>query len=102
MYQRLVCFKFKENTPPDAVAQHLDMFAALQDAIPQIVDYAGGLTFAGGEGDGKFDTAHHVTYKTKEDIDIYFHHAAHQAFIEANKAQWENVLVVDSELRSVK
>ena len=100
MYQHFVCFKFKENTPAEAVQGHLDMFAALKDAIPQIVTYAGGVTFSGGEGAEKFDTAHNVTYQTKEDIDIYFHHPAHQEFIEVNKAHWEDVLVVDSEITS--
>ena len=98
MYQRFVCFKFNENTPPEAIRQHLDMFAALKDTIPQIVSYIGGKSFPGGEGTGRYDTAHYVTYATKEDIDTYFHHAAHQEFIEANKAYWEDVLVVDSEI----
>ena len=100
MYQHFVCFKFKENTSSDVIQQHLDMFSALKDAIPQIVSYAGGETFIGGEGVEKFDTAHNVTFRTKDDIDIYIHHPAHQAFIEANKAHWEDVLVVDSKITS--
>ena len=74
------------------------MFAALKDTIPQIVSYSSGKTFDGGAGEDKFDIVHYVTYKTKADIDIYFHHEMHQAFIEANKANWDNVLVVDSVL----
>jgi len=100
MYQHFVCFKFKENTPSTIIQRHLDMFAALKDAVPKIVTYAGGVTFSGGESADKFDTAHNVTFQTKEDIDIYFHHPAHQAFIEANKADWEEVLVIDSEITS--
>jgi hypothetical protein len=99
MYQRFVCFKFKEDTIPDAVKRHLDMFAALKNVIPQIVDYAAGMTFAGGEGDGKFDTAHYVTFQSKEDLDLYFHHPAHQEFIGVNQDHWEDVLVVDSEIQ---
>jgi hypothetical protein len=98
MFQRFVCFKFKPDTPPQAIQQHLDMFAALKDAIPQIVGYAGGRTFEDGQGQEKFDTAHYLTYQAREDIDIYFHHVAHQAFIEANKAHWENVLVLDTKI----
>ena len=100
MYQRFVCFKFKEKTPSEAIQQHLEMFAALKKHIPQIVGYAGGKTFSSGEGGNRFDTAHYVTYATRADIDIYFHHAAHQEFIEANKAHWEDVLVVDSQIPS--
>jgi hypothetical protein len=98
MYQRFVCFKFKESTPHDAVKRHMDMFAALKNAIPQIVNYVGGKTFVGGEGDGKFDTAHYVTFKSKDDLDLYFHHPAHQEFIVVNQDYWEDVLVVDSEI----
>ena len=95
MYQRFVCFKFKENTSSEAVKQHLEMFAALKDAIPQIVSCSSGKTFDGGAGEEKFDIAHYLTYKSQADIDIYFHHEAHQVFIEANKANWDNVLVVE-------
>ena len=98
MYQRFVCFKFKENTPPDAITQHMDMFAALKNVIPQIVNYVGGTTFIEGEGNERFDTAHYVTYKSKDDIDLYFHHPAHQKFITVNQNHWENVLAVDSEI----
>lgn len=95
----MICkFKFKENTPADAIQRHLAMFAVLKDAIPQIVSYAGGKTYTGNEGADRYDTAHFVTYMTEEDIGIYFYHAAHQKFIEANKAHWEDVLVVDSEI----
>ena len=100
MYQRFVCFKFKDNTSDGIIQQHLDMFAALKASIPQIASYAGGGTFTGGEGDRKFDTAHYVTYKTREDINIYVHHVAHQEFINANKNHWEDVLVVDSKITS--
>ena len=100
MYQRFVCFKFKENTPSELIKRHLDMFAALKDSIPQIMSYSGGRTFDGGEGKDEFDTAHYVTYKTRADIDIYFHHEAHQEFIAANEANWDKVLVVDSALSS--
>ena len=64
------------------------MFAALRAAIPEILDYAGGETLVGLEGDDKFDTAHYVTYKTREDIDIYFHHPAHQEFFGSNRDHW--------------
>lgn len=100
MYQHIVFFKFRENSPSDAIQHHMDMFAALKDAIPQIVSYAGGVTFPGGEGQSKFDTAHYLTYQTKEDIDIYIDHAAHQEFVEANKAHWKDVLVIDAEITS--
>ena len=99
MIQRFVCFKFKENTPAELIEQHMEMFLALKTAIPQIVSYQGGLTYTGGEGKEKFDSAHYVTYNTKEDVDIYYHHEAHQQFIEKNKMNWADVLVIDSEIQ---
>jgi hypothetical protein len=98
MYQRFVGFKFKESTPADAIQRHLAMFAVFKNAIPKIVSYAGGKTYAGSEGADRYDSAHYVTYMTEEDIGLYFYHAASQKFIEANKAHWEDVLVVDSEI----
>ena len=34
-----------------------------------------------------------------EDIDLYIPHAAHQNFIARNKECWQNVLVLNSEVR---
>ena len=97
MIQHFVCFKFKEGTSPEAVQQHLGMFAELQDQIPQIVDYAGGPVVPGEER--KFDTAHNVVFATLADLNLYQPHEAHQQFIAANKAIWDEVLVVDSEIQ---
>ena len=100
MYQRIVCFKFKDNTPQDLIQQHMNMFADLQHSIAQIVSYAGGLVMQTEETPPQYDSAHTVTYHTAEDIDGYFHHEAHQAFIRANQAIWDQVLVLDSEITS--
>ena len=98
MFQRFVCFKFREGTPADAIQTHLNMFAALPGQIPEIVAYAGGRVVQDSEQPAQYDTAHYVTYATRADIDVYVHHPAHQAFIAANKPNWDNVLVVDSEV----
>jgi hypothetical protein len=99
MMQRFVCFKFKAGTPQDAIDEHMRMFAALQDVIPQIVTYAGGAVVRGDtDPPSPYDSAHVVTFAAREDIDAYFHHEAHQAFIAANKTFWDDVLVVDSEV----
>ena len=98
MLQRFVCFKFLEDTPSLVIQQHVDMFASLQDLIPQIVSYSGGRTYLDGQGNEKFDTAHCVKFQSKEDIDLYFHHPAHQKFINDNQDQWHEVLVIDSKV----
>jgi hypothetical protein len=100
MIQHLVCFKFKEDASAEAVQQHLDMFADLKDKISQIVDYAGGPVIPGEAGEPRrFDTAHNVVFASLADLNIYLPHEAHQQFIAANKAIWEEVLVVDSEIQ---
>jgi hypothetical protein len=98
MNQRFVCFKFKANVPEPAIENHLRMFAALQEAIPEITNYAAGRAFQGGEGESNFDTAHYVSLQTKEDVNPYFHHSAHQACIEVNKDHWQAVCVFDTEI----
>ena len=97
--QRIVCFKFKPGTPEIAVQQHMQDFAGMKDFITQIQEYRGGPTRPGDFNRAPdFDTMHYMTFASMEDIDIYFHHEAHQRFIQRNKEGWENVLVLNSEL----
>jgi hypothetical protein len=96
MIQHFVFFKFKKDTPQEAIDQHLSMFAALVNQIPQIAGYTAGLTVKG-EQPQRFDTTHHVIFQTMSDLALYQPHPAHQAFIAANKAYWEEVWVIDSE-----
>ena len=98
MLQRFVCFKFAADAPRTAIQKHLEMFAELESLIPQIVSYSGGRTYLNGEGHEAFDTAHYVKFQSKEAIELYFHHPAHQKFIQDNKDLWQDVLVIDSEV----
>jgi hypothetical protein len=97
MIQHFVFFKFKEGTTQEAVQQHLVMFAALKDHIPQISGYAGGEVLASPNGQRTYDTAHYVTFANHEDLEVYQPHPAHQAFIEANRVNWQSVLSIDSQ-----
>ena len=45
--QRVVCFKFKPGTTPEAIQEHLKGLAALKDSIPYILSYQAGLTVQG-------------------------------------------------------
>ena len=85
-YQRIVCFKFEPNASPESIQRHMDAFQALKGEIPQIVSYNGGRTVHLEDGTlPEYDSRHHVTFESQEDIAIYFHHPAHQRFIEENK-----------------
>ena len=96
--QRTVCFKFKPETSQAAVQQHMQDFAGMKDFIPQIQEYRGGPTRPGDYNrPSDFDTMHYMTFASMEDIDIYFHHEAHQRFIQRNKEVWASVQVLNSE-----
>ena len=96
-YQRIVCFKFKENAPESAIQAHMDSFKALKDQIPQIAAYSGGRATSGDHNQPPdYDTLHYLTFANLADIEVYFHHEAHQRFIEANKAIWDGVLVLNA------
>lgn len=95
--QRIVCFKFKEGVSPAVVQQHMQDFAAMKAAIPQIQEYRGGLTKPGdNNAPPEYDSMHYLVYASMEDIEIYIPHEAHQRFIARNRASWEKVLVLNS------
>ncbi len=95
--QRIVCFKFKADAPPEAVARHMSHFARLKTEIPLIVSYHGGKTLTGDKGAApEYDVMHYMTFGTEGDIEAYFGHPKHKEFIQANKAIWDKVLVINS------
>jgi hypothetical protein len=99
MIQRIVSFRFKPGTEKNAIQAHMDHFARLKDEIPQIQTYSGGLAIPDEHGNlPKFDSLHIATYQSMVDVDAYFHHPAHQKFIEAQKEIWADVLVLNSEI----
>jgi hypothetical protein len=98
--QRIVCFKFKPGTTPQAIGQHMRGFAGLKDSIPYILSYQAGPTVRGDLSEkGEYDVMHYCTYRNEEEIKLYSVHPVHQRFIEQNKAIWEKVLVINSQLR---
>ena len=97
--QRIVCFKFKADTSQEDKDRHMADFAALKAAIPQILSYSGGFALAGDVGEPPdYDTLHYLTFDSLDDVDLYFHHEAHQKFIAANKQSWDGVFVLAAEL----
>jgi hypothetical protein len=97
--QRIVCFKFKPGTTPQAIEQHMRGFAGLKDSISYILSYQAGPTLKGDLSEkGEYDVMHYCTYRNEEEIKLYSVHPVHQRFIEQNKAIWEKVLVINSRL----
>lgn len=96
MFQRIVCFKFKDDVAEDGIRRHMADFAALKEAIPQIAAYSGGMVVENDEMPSHYDSMHYLTFCAQDDLDTYFHHAAHQQFVAAHKDKWANVLVLNA------
>jgi hypothetical protein len=97
--QRIVCFKFKAGTTPQAIAQHMQGFQHLKDSIPYILSYRPGFTVKGDLTDKtEWDVMHYCTFRNEEEIKLYSVHQVHQRFIQQNKATWEKVLVINSRI----
>lgn len=98
--QRIVCFKFKPGTTPEEIQQHMRGFAGLKDSISYILSYQAGPTVPGDLTDkSEYDVMHYTTYRNEEEIKLYAVHPVHQRFIEQNKAIWDKVLVINSQVR---
>ncbi len=95
--QRIVCFKFKAGTTPEAIEQHMRGFAHLKDSIPYILSYSAGSTVKGDLTEKpEYDVMHYCTFRNEEEIRLYSVHPVHQRFIQQNKSIWEKVLVINS------
>lgn len=93
----MVCFKFKEGVTAEQKQQHMDDFAALKDSIPELKTYSGAYTFkVSYENTADYDCMHLTGFDSEEDLETYFYHPAHQRFIERNKDNWADVIVVNS------
>ncbi len=92
--QQIVCVKFKKDIPKADIQKHLKEFAQLRNEIPQMVGYSAGQTFDSPD----FDVMHHVTFRKKEDVEVFMNHPKYKAFEVANKGLWEKTLVIDSKI----
>ena len=98
--QRIVCFKFKAGTSPEAIRQHMRGFAGLKDSISYILSYQAGPTVnADLTGKQEYDVMHYCTYRNEEEVKLYAVHPVHQRFIKQHKAIWDKVLVINSRVR---
>ena len=98
--QRIVCFKFKAGTSAEAIQQHMRGFANLKDSISYILSYHAGPTVnADLTEKPEYDVMHYCTYRNEDEIKLYAVHPVHQRFIKQNKAIWEKVLVINSQVR---
>jgi len=98
--QRIVCFKFKNSTKSEAVEQHMRDFAALKHEIPQIISYTSGKTLKGDGGqNAHYDVVHYITFQSEADIETYNQHEKYRQFVKAHEQDWEDVFVINSDIR---
>jgi hypothetical protein len=101
MIQRVVCFKFKLGTDETLIRKHMDDFKNLEAEIPQIASYRGGpVVHEVNDPQSGYDCMHYMTFASEADIEVYFHHEAHQRFIRENQAIWDGVIVISSAIEA--
>lgn len=97
MYQRIVCFTFKAEVSEDQIQHHCRDLAQLKTHIPQIVTYAGGRSVVTSvDHEPQWEAVHYLTFATIADIEAYYHHPAHQSFIQHHKDLWDKVFVCNA------
>ena len=95
----IVYFKFISKATPEAIERHMSMFAGLAGKIPGITGYSAGKTFGVPyEKTGDYDVSHCLTCESREALEAYFFHEAHQEFIAANKSIWHDAFVVNADI----
>ena len=95
LYRHVVVFKFKATTTDAQIKQINKDFAALQDAIPEIVTFERGLNVSPEGLDQGFTHVYLVTFKDKAGLEVYLPHPAHKAFVEKLLPLLEEPFVVD-------
>lgn len=94
--QRIVCIKFKANTPTAEIDKHMREFANLRRQIPAIVGYTGGKVLANANTTEDFDVIHYLTFRNEEGIAEYNSHPKHSDFVKENSPYWDKVLELNS------
>jgi len=99
MFQRVVCFKYKPETSQEEINSHLERFRKLPEIVPGIASYRGGLCVPNVNGDvPAYSSMHYLTFKSLEDMALYFNHPEHQKFGKFGGSISEKIFVINSEI----
>ena len=97
MVNHIVYFKFNKDASSIDIKENTDAFRNLSNVIEGIVSYSAGKTFAVDyEDTADFDVMHCLTFESKQALQNYFFHDAHQAFIQKCKDVVEAAHVVNA------
>jgi multidrug efflux pump subunit AcrB len=97
--QTIVCYKFKEGTSAEAMKKHLEQFQDLKRELPEIVNYSAGNTIAESGTNAEYDVMHYLTFRTDSEMEKFRQSTQYKAFEKSNGANWEKVLVINSEIK---
>lgn len=97
--QRIVCFKFKQGTSIASIKQHMMGFQDLKRELPEIASYSAGATFNESNSKAEYDVMHYLTFRTDAEVEKFRQSTEYQTFAKLNEANWEKVLVINSEIK---
>jgi len=97
--QRIVCFKFKQGTSSETIKQHMSDFQDLKRQMPEIAAYSAGETFGEENSTAEYDVMHYLTFRTEAEVEKFRESTYYNSFEKANKANWDKVLVINSEIK---
>jgi len=97
--QRIVCFKFKQGTSAEAIKKHMEGFQDLKRELPEIASYSAGSTFSESGSTAEYDVMHYLTFRTDSEIEKFRQSPEYQSFEKSNGANWDKVLVINSEIK---
>lgn len=95
VYRHVVVFKFKDTATEAQIEQIIKDFAALQDAIEEIIAFEHGTNVSPEGLDQGFTHVFLVTFKDKAGLEVYLPHPAHKAFVEKLLPLLDQPFVVD-------
>lgn len=93
--RHVVAFKFKPEVSLEQMQQATADFRALQQKVPQIMQFEGGPDLTFREKTGKFTHCFVVTVRNEKALAAYGSHPDHQAFSQSVDPLLAEVMVVD-------
>ncbi|SHM75198.1 Dabb family protein [Gracilibacillus kekensis] len=96
MYEHLVVFKFNEELSQKKEQELINQLKSLKDVVPGIIDLTTGrnVTEEVDRANG-YSIGLRVTFESKEALQAYGPHPAHQKFVQQLDGIIEDVIVVD-------
>lgn len=95
VFRHVVCFKFKDGTPTDKIAEIEREFAALKGKIDTITDFEWGTSENIEPRNKEFTHCFVVTFADKAGLEVYLPHADHEAFKAILLPHLDDVFVFD-------